>query len=147
MTPMEPTGGRREYDSDHVDPATRNFVEDRLRETRHDFRNEVAALAAAQAAAALQQTKEHGEVRGAIGDLVNKVEAVARDLSEVLPLRESVEALKRRDEIDDARAEVQEQLLVEVRRQRADTRRYRLAVGGLVIAAIPSATAVIVLFT
>jgi len=143
---MEPNAGRREYDGEHVDPATKNYVEDRLRETRHEFRNEVEALRLAITNAALQQTKEHGEVRSEIQGIASEVAAVRRDLAIVLPLPETVAQLAKRDEIDDARAEVQKELLAEVREQRADTRRYRLAVVSLVIAAISTAVGVILLF-
>jgi ribosome-associated translation inhibitor RaiA len=107
---MEPSSGRREYDGDHVDPVTRNYVEDRLRETRHEFRNDIAALAAAQAAAALQQTKEHGEVRAEISHVINEVAGVRRDLAVVLPLPETVAQLKHRDDLEEARTEAIDKL-------------------------------------
>lgn len=107
---MEPTGGRREYDSDHVDPATRNFVEERLRETRHEFRNEVEALRLAITNSALQQTREHGEVRSEIQGIASEVAAVRRDLAVVLPLPETVAQLAKRDEIEEARTEAIDKL-------------------------------------
>lgn len=139
---MEPNAGRREYDGEHVDPVTRNYVEERLlgirdeadrkiTETRHGLRNEIAALAAAQAAATLQQTKEHGEVRAEISSVANEVAAMRRDLAVVLPLPETVAQLKHRDDLEAARTEAIDKL-----------RRQQRWFAAFIVGSVPAALAI-----
>lgn len=121
--------------SDHegVSDATKVFVEQRLRETRHELRNDIQALAVAHADAALQATREHGEVRSEIQAVRNEVAGLRHDLAEVLPLRETVAGLQRDDELEEARRETERDVLKTVKRQRAEVRVFMLGVASLLV--------------
>jgi hypothetical protein len=130
---VEPNAGRRAADRE-IDPIVEMYVQEVVRETRHELRNELAALAATQATSALQATKEHGEVRADIQGVRADVAALRREVAELTPLRDSVDALRHRDEIDDARAETSRALLDEVRKQRTQFRNFMIGIAGVVIA-------------
>jgi hypothetical protein len=133
--------GRR--DSDHIDPVIEMRIQKVVADTRHRLINEITTLAAAQAAAKLQATVEHGEVRSDIQAMHTEVGALRRDLEQVLPLRESVEALHRRDEIEDARAQTSREILDELQKQRAQFRTFMVGASGVVIAACGVVVAIV----
>jgi hypothetical protein len=68
---MEPTGGRRNYDSDlsYLEESLKRWVSEEIGQTRHLMRNEIAAVSAQVAALTLSSTKEHAEVKAALAQL------------------------------------------------------------------------------
>jgi hypothetical protein len=135
--------GRRDYDR-QIDPLIEMYVEERLRETRHELRNDIATLATNQAASALQATKEHGEVRSEIQGVRNDVAALRRDLTDVLPLRDTVADLKHRDDMEEARQVTAVEVLAEVRKNRIQTRNFMVAVTGVVVSLLVGTAGVLV---
>lgn len=122
---MEPGAGRRASDWE-VEPTVEMRIQEVVADTRHRLMNELTVLAAAQSDAALQATKEHGEVRGEIQAVRSEVAALRRDIEQVLPLRESVAELKHRDDVEDARSDAIDRLRVQQRN-----------LAGLIIAGVP----------
>lgn len=89
--------------TDHIDPLIEMRIQEVVADTRHRVLDEVATLATNQATAAIQATKEHGEVRTEIAGVRNEVEGLRRDLADLPELTSDVEALKLRGAADDAR--------------------------------------------
>jgi sensor histidine kinase regulating citrate/malate metabolism len=139
---MEPNSGRRSSDRE-IDPNVEMYVQEVVADTRHKLVNEITVLAASQADAKLQATKEHGEVRRDIQAVQAEVAGLRREIADLTPLRESVEALRRRDEIDDARAETSRQMLTELQKQRTQFRNFMIAIAGLVVTAAGVVVAVL----
>lgn len=108
------TGGRRHYDR-LIDPVIETFVEARLRETRHEFRNEVAALAAIVTSGNLKQAEEQTAVRGELRELHKDLAGLREDL---LPMREKVARLQRNDDVEAARAQTRDELLEKLDKNR-----------------------------
>lgn len=124
---MEPSAGRRQYDGD-LDPIIENRVQEVVRDTRHELRSDIAALAAQQASAALQATREHGEVQAQIQSLAQTVQELRSDLEELPSMRKDIDHLMTRDAVLD-----------EVRRNSLQTRNMMIGLAGLIIAAAGTA--------
>lgn len=135
--------GRRVYDGATVEPVVQVYVEERLRDTRHGLRNDLATLGVQMANAQLQATTEHAEVKQVIGTVKIDVAGIREDLKELPELRAKVAELKRHDDIDEARAEERESVLTALDRQRTSLRTFALGLGGLIIAATSIIVAVV----
>lgn len=105
------------------------FVERRLRETRHEFRNEIAALAAILTSGQLKQTEERSEFRGELREMRKDLAGLREDL---VPMREKVSALERHDDVDEAREQERDKVFKAIEDQRrwmASTKRWGVGVG------------------
>lgn len=131
---MEPGSGRRASDHD-VEPVVEMRIQEVVADTRHRLIQEITVLAASQADAKLLATREHGEVRADIQGLRTDVAALRQAVAELTPLRESVEALKHRDELEAARQETANEMLLELQKQRAQFRTFMVGIAGVVVAA------------
>lgn len=89
MSDEERFPGRRDPD-DTVIPVVMLMVEEKLKDMRHSFRQELAGVAATVAAAQAQSSKEHEAVRTDIANLRHSLE-------ELRPLRDTVAVLERQD--------------------------------------------------
>lgn len=128
---MEPNAGRRDYDHE-IDPVVVNFVEARLRETRHLFVNEIKAISIKVDTMALASTAEHGLVTAKLDRLLEKVEVLERH-------EPRIAALERREAIEQAEMVTRDKL-------RKQSRNQFFALAGLIVAAVPAAAAVFAFF-
>lgn len=129
---------RRHYERD-VDPTVETFVEQRLRETRHELRNEftaasvgivnqIAALSKTVAEGQLQATREHAEVNGRLSQL-------QRDVGVLQPLAGRVTVLEGAEAADLAVSVALKEF-----KQGLDRKFYAMA--GLLVAAVGVVVAV-----
>jgi hypothetical protein len=121
------SGGRRAYERP-IDPSIEIYVQEQVSATRHLLRNEfteahlslsnqVAAMRADLAAAALQNAEEHAEVNAGL-------RVLRSDLVGLKAMRSDVEALKSEDLADQRAATAVREL-----------RRWMLGLAGLIVAA------------
>ena len=87
MSSADRSAGRRDYD---IDPRVTNYVEDRLRDTRHEFRSEVSALSAVITAGALKSSEEHAEVKVELRGLKDEIAALKDQSAVTDGLRASI---------------------------------------------------------
>jgi hypothetical protein len=109
---------RRRDPDDTILPVVMLKVEERLREDRHLFRNELAAIAAKQEAAQAQASAEHAILRADVARLKLLVEPIPQ-------LAAKVTELDRHDVADRSREEV-----------RAESNRQLWLAAGVVITAL-----------
>lgn len=94
MPDGERTHSRRAYDD--VIPVVMLQVEEKLKQTRHDLRNEIALMATNIQTGQIKASQEHEAVRSDIADL-------KRCVDELVPLKTTVGALRDHDIADQAR--------------------------------------------
>lgn len=94
MSEPERTHSRRAYDD--VIPVVMLQVEEKLKETRHDLRNEIALMATNIQTGQIKASQEHEAVRSDIAEL-------KRCVNELVPLKLTVGELRDHDIADQAR--------------------------------------------
>lgn len=125
-------GGRRHYDR-LIDPVIETFVEARLRETRHEFRNEIAALATLVSNGRLEQAEEQTAVRAELRELHKDLAGLRDDLK---PMRENMVTLQRNDDRQSVQAQTRDELLDKLDRHRKWMVGTSLAVCGVMMGTV-----------
>lgn len=126
----EPGAGRRAYDETVV-PVTKyleekltRVLEERLRETRHELRQDIGDLRLTVTNGQVESAKAHAELHSTMADF-------GRRLDELVPLAERVDTLERHDEVDLARESTRDAVLA-----RLDSNRRWLVGTALALAAL-----------
>jgi hypothetical protein len=119
---------RRRDPDDTVLPVVMLKVEERLREDRHVFRNELASIAAKQEVAQAQASREHAEVRADIARLQNSVAPIPR-------LADKVAELDRHDIAGQASESARDAILTKLDANRRWMVGTALALAGLIVGA------------